>query len=334
MQIKEKSAFPVDMPQVWEAYQEDLSRVDEHIGNCLDSGVDLINTIARYILNSGGKRIRPLLTLITAHLCDYTGKDHILLAGVVEFIHTATLLHDDVLDNAGTRRGKSAARTLWGNQATILVGDFLYTQSLCQSVGLANHEINRILAHAVKRTCEGETLQLSHHADLDMTEEQYFRIVEYKTATLLGAACRLGAVAANASAEHRDAVEAFGLNLGTAFQVIDDTLDYSADKTRLGKSIGNDLREGKVTLPLLHLLGRCGPSEKAEIAKLFDVEQVEHEDLERVLEMMHEYGSIRYATIKAQDYIEKCKKHLDAFGNSVHRQALSVVADYVVSRDY
>jgi octaprenyl-diphosphate synthase len=334
MQPQEKSIFPVDMREVWEAYQDDLMAVDEHISNSLDSTVDLINKIARYILNSGGKRLRPLLTLISAHLCGYTGKDHLLLAGVVEFIHTATLLHDDVLDNAGTRRGKSAARTLWGNQATILVGDFLYTQSLCQSVGLANHEINRILAHAVKHTCEGETLQLSHHANIDMTEEEYFRIVEYKTATLLGAACRLGAVIADGPSHYRDAVEAFGLNLGTAFQVIDDTLDYSANKDRLGKSIGNDLREGKVTLPLLHLLTCCSAGEKMEISELFHCDEIENKDFDRILEMMEEYGSIRYATIKAQDYIEKSKKHLDVFGNSIHRQALGVVADYVVSRDY
>lgn len=334
MQTKEKSTFPTDMREVWETYRDDLSRVDDHIAHSLDSSVELINTISRYILQSGGKRIRPLLTLVSSHLCGITGKDHILLASVVEFIHTATLLHDDVLDNAGTRRGKSAARTLWGNRATILVGDFLYTQSLCQSVTLANHEINRILADSVKRTCEGETLQLSHHANIDMTEEEYFKIVEYKTATLLGAACRLGAVAAEAPPSQRDAVEAFGRDLGIAFQVIDDTLDYSADKTRLGKGIGNDLMEGKVTLPLLHLLNRCRPAERVEIAGLFNGGDVEARNLERVLAMMREYGSIRYATIKAQDFIERSKKHLDTFGNSVHRQALGIVADYVVSRDY
>ena len=334
MQTKEKSTFPTDMEEVWETYQEDLSRVDEHIAHSLDSGVELINTVSRHILTSGGKRIRPLLTLISAHLCGYTGKDHILLAGVVEFIHTATLLHDDVLDNAETRRGKSAARTLWGNQASILAGDFLYTQSLCQSVGLANHEINRILAETVKRTCEGETSQLSHHANIDMTETEYFKIVECKTATLLGAACRLGAVIADASLSLRDAIESFGLNLGTAFQIIDDTLDYSADKNRLGKSIGNDLMEGKVTLPLLHLLTRCSASERARISGLLNGEGVQDPDLDRVIAMMREYGSIRYATIKAQDYVEKSKKHLDVFGNSLHRQALGIVADYIVSRDY
>ncbi|NKE69930.1 polyprenyl synthetase family protein [Candidatus Manganitrophus noduliformans] len=322
------------MDQVWSNYKEALDEVEEQIKKGLDSEVTLINKVAYHILSSGGKRIRPLLLIISAQLCQSVDKRHIHLAGMVEFIHTATLLHDDVLDNAEVRRGIPAARLLWGNQASILVGDYLYTLAVCQAVKMENFEINYLLSTTCRRMSEGETLQLVHSRDLDLTEATYLQIIEYKTAALLSAACKLGGIIGNESDEKKEALSRYGRNLGIAFQVADDTLDYVADRARLGKSPGKDIKEGKVTLPLLHLLQHCSSKDKRELKKVIKKAALLKRDLSFVTGLMEQYGSIAYARKKAQDYANRAKSDLSIFSDSLHRQALCTVADYVVRRDH
>jgi|SRR5579884_359691 len=322
------------MDQVWSHYKEALDEVEEQIKKGLDSEVALINKVAHHILSSGGKRIRPLLLIISSQLCSSIDKRHIMLAGMVEFIHTATLLHDDVLDNAEVRRGIPAARVLWGNQASILVGDYLYTLAVCQAVKMENFEINYLLSTTCRRMSEGETLQLVHSCDLKLTEATYVQIIEYKTAALLSASCKLGGIIGNESDEKKEALSRYGRNLGIAFQVADDTLDYVADRARLGKAPGKDIKEGKVTLPLLHLLQHCSSKEKRDLNALIKKGVYRKRDLSYVIGLMEQYGSIAYARQRAQDYANRAKNDLSIFNDSIHRQALFTLADYVVRRDH
>ncbi len=322
-----------EIDNVWFRYKEALNQVEGEIKRGLDSEVPLINEVAQYTLVSGGKRIRPLLLIISANMGSSIDERHLVLGSVVEFIHTATLLHDDVLDNAKTRRGQLAARNRYGNQASILVGDFLYTRAVCRVVQMENMEMNYLLATTCSKMTEGETWQLAHTSDFNLTEEQYLKIIDYKTASLISASCQLGGVMAFASPEEKEALASFGHNLGIAFQVADDTLDYVADKNRLGKALGQDIKEGKMTLPLIHLLAHCTKKEKEMLIGLIQSGKPE-KDLSSILKRMALYGSIAYAKKKAALFVKKAKEKLQIFPNSTHKEALQTVADYVVSRDY
>lgn len=323
------------MAEVWRFYHDDLVAAEQQTKRSLDSKTHLVNEIAEHLLLSGGKRIRPLLMILVSKLGGYSGSESTLLAGVVEFIHTATLLHDDVIDNAEIRRGKRAARFLWGNKASILVGDYLYSRAMCQAVSLNNLEVNATLAEACRRMTEGEVLQLSLNGSLKISEEDYLRIVEYKTAILISATCRLGAIIGDMNHSNKDHLTAFGLHLGIAFQVADDTLDYVADGEKLGKSLGKDIREGKITLPLLHLLKTCPQSERFKIEQMIQSEKgILEDDLEMILNLMKECGSISYSMDRARDFVERAKTNLHHFPDSVSRQALLTLADYIVDRDY
>src|SRR5918996_979588 len=212
------------MADVWDAYRGELDGVEREIQKNLDSSVALVNTVAAHILSSGGKRIRPLLLLLSSRLCGYTGRDDLILASLVEYIHTATLLHDDVVDDADLRRGRQTARKLWGNQVSILVGDYLYSRAICQIVGFRNQGINEALSEACRKMAEGEVLQLHYNGNPLITEAEYLRIVEHKTAGLIAASCRIGAIVGEAPPERQEALFRFGQHIGIAFQVIDDTL--------------------------------------------------------------------------------------------------------------
>lgn len=225
-----------NMADVWEAYHDELEGMERQARTNLDSSVALVNTVAAHILNSGGKRIRPFLLLLSARLCGYTGRDHHQLASLVEFIHTASLLHDDVVDDADIRRGRRTARKVWGNQISILVGDYLYSKAFTQVVDFRNHGINEVLGEACKKMAEGEVLQLYYNGNPTMSEAEYLKIVDHKTAGLIAAACRMGAILADASEAQQDALFRFGHHLGIAFQVADDTLDYTANGEHLGKT--------------------------------------------------------------------------------------------------
>ena len=321
------------MADVWDAYRSELDGVEDRIHQNLTSSVTLVNTVAAHILNSGGKRIRPLLLLLCARLCGYAGREHHQLGSLVEFIHTATLLHDDVVDDADIRRGRQTARKVWGNQVSILVGDYLYSKAMCQVVEFRSQKINEVLAEACKKMAEGEVLQLYYNGNPAMPEGDYIKIVEHKTAGLIAASCRMGAILADASEEQQDCVFRFGQYLGIAFQVVDDTLDYTANGASLGKTLGQDLRQGKATLPLLHLLNHCSDRDRQMIKDRMETRTLTEGDLQRLIDLMDESGSIVYALNHAQAYITAAKRELRQFDEGTAKRALSVAADYMVTRD-
>ena len=311
---------------------EDLKNVELQFKKDLQSNVPLIRKVAEYVVSSGGKRIRPALLLLAAKLCGYGGERHVPLASVVEFIHTATLLHDDVVDNANLRRGIASANTLWGNEASVLVGDFLFSKSFSLMVADGDLRVLAVLSNATTLIAEGEVLQLVSTSDLDMTEERYVEVVRCKTAILLSAACHAGAIVGEAPREQEDSLRDFGMDLGIAFQVMDDTLDYVATEDEFGKSIGHDLEEGKITLPLIHTLERCTPAERELIGDIVAKDVLAAEDFHAVFDLVTAYGGLDYAKGKAREYIELAKAHLDAFEESPGKTALLDLADYVVTR--
>ncbi|MGE3901119.1 MAG: polyprenyl synthetase family protein [Nitrospiraceae bacterium] len=321
------------MADVWDAYRAELQGVEEQIHKNLNSPVVLVNTVAGHILSSGGKRVRPLLLLLCARLCGYTGTDHHLLGCLVEYIHTATLLHDDVVDDADLRRGRRTARRVWGNQISILVGDYLYSKAMRQIVDFRSHTVNEVLADACWKMAEGEVLQLYYNGNPSMPETDYLRIVEHKTAGLIAAACRMGAIIADASPAHQTALFRFGQHLGIAFQVADDTLDYTANGDCLGKALGQDLRQGKATLPLLHLLGHCSESDRSMIKDRMETRSLTDQDLVRIIGLMHQYGSIVYAMDRARRFVDVAISDLDQFEDGTPKRALMVAAEYMVTRD-
>ena len=320
------------MADVWEAYRDELLGVEEQVRKNLDSSVALVNTVAAHILSSGGKRIRPLFVLLCARLCGYPGHDHLLLGSLVEFIHTATLLHDDVVDDADVRRGRRAARKVWGNQISILVGDYLYSRAICQIVDFRNQSINEAMAEACRKMAEGEVLQLYYNGNPLMPEPEYLRIIEHKTAGLIAAACKIGSIIGGATDDQQDALFRFGQHLGIAFQLADDTLDYAANGDQLGKALGQDLRQGKATLPLLHLLQHCPEQDRQMIKDRMETRALSEEDLRRILTLMQEYGSIAYSMDRAQAFVAAAKRDLDSFEDGNHKRALSIAADYMVTR--
>lgn len=322
-----------NMADVWEAYRDELDGVERQVRSNLDSSVALVNTVAAHILNSGGKRIRPLLLLLSARLCGYTGREHHQLGSLVEFIHTATLLHDDVVDDADIRRGQRTARKIWGNQISILVGDYLYSKAICQIVDFRSQGINEVLAEACKKMAEGEVLQLYYNGNPAMPETEYLKVVEHKTAGLIAASCRMGAILADATEAQQDALFRFGQFLGMAFQVADDTLDYTANGERLGKTLGQDLRQGKATLPLLHLLQHCSEQDRQMIIDHMETRTLTEEDLGRLIRLMEEFGSIAHAMDRARTFVDAAQRELSQFEDSTAKRALSVAADYMVTRD-
>ncbi len=321
------------MEAVWEAFRPELNEVEAQIEKHLDSHAPLINTVADHILSSGGKRIRPLLLILSSRLFGYPEKGFLLLGSLVESIHTATLLHDDVLDEADIRRGEKTARRVWGNHASILVGDYLYSQAMALIASFHNHDINEIMADACRKMAEGEVLQLCANSQPDLTEADYLKIVEYKTAILVAASCKVGAIVGGASIEEQMALYRFGYNLGMAFQLADDRLDYSADHARLGKSLGQDIRQGMITLPLIHLLQTCSADEQTWLKEKILSHSVDDEELERILSMMRKQGSLAYATKRAREYVEASALDLVSFPESPAKRSLAIVSAYMVNRD-
>ncbi len=311
---------------------EDLKNVELQFKKDLQSDVPLIRKVGEYVFSSGGKRIRPAMLLMAANLCGYSGDRHVPLASVVEFIHTATLLHDDVVDNANLRRGMASANTLWGNEASVLVGDFLFSKSFSLMVADGDLKILKILSNATTMIAEGEVLQLVCTSDLEMTEERYVEVVTCKTAILLSAACQAGAVLGKASNEREEAMRAFGLNVGIAFQLMDDTLDYVASEEQFGKPIGHDLEEGKITLPLIHTLQNCTADERGVIADIIEKDVLAEDDFDTVCSLVHRYGGLEYAVERAGYYIGLGKKNLDIFPDSPGKSAMLSLADYIVTR--
>lgn len=311
---------------------DDMDAVNALIIRRLSSEVVLINQIGHYIVNSGGKRLRPQLAVLSARAMGNTSGHHIDLAAIIEFIHTATLLHDDVVDASELRRGKDTANALWGNEASVLVGDFLYSRSFEMMVEVGSMRVMEILSRATNIISEGEVLQLLNVHDADTTEERYLNVIRYKTAKLFEAACQLGAVIAGAPSEQEQAMAAYGMHLGTAFQLIDDVLDYSASSDDMGKNVGDDLAEGKPTLPLIYAM-RKGSKQQSQVVREA-IEQGGLERLEEVMAAVESTGAIAYTAQTAREEANRAITALDAIPDSSYKQAMVSLANFAVERGH
>lgn len=312
----------------------DLTRVNEVILEQMQSPVLLIPQLAGHLIAAGGKRLRPMLTLSAARLCGYQGERHTGLAASVEFIHTATLLHDDVVDESDLRRGAATANAVWGNQSSVLVGDFLFARAFELMVADGSLEVLYILSRASSVIAEGEVHQLITANDTDTTEQDYLEVIEAKTAKLFAAATEIGAVVADRPAEEREALASFGHNIGMAFQLIDDVLDYSARQATLGKAVGDDFREGKITLPII-LAFRHGDEEARVFWRrtLEDLEQKKG-DFKRAVQMMENAGALKATVDRAQEYGQRALDALSIFPEDEHKLALQESVAFAVSRSY
>jgi len=322
----------MEIQDVYKLVAADRQAVDDLIKQRLYSEVVLINQVGHYIVNSGGKRLRPVLLLLTSRAFGYEGNDHLELAAVVEFIHTATLLHDDVVDASDMRRGKETANNVWGNEASVLVGDFLYSRAFQMMVGVNNMRVMEILSEATNTIAEGEVKQLLnvHNADLD--EAGYLDVIRCKTAKLFESAAQLGAVLSGRSEEEQRAMAAYGRHLGIAFQLIDDALDYSASSDDLGKNIGDDLAEGKPTLPLIHVINHGTPEQAALVREA--LEQGGRDRIDEIKSAIESAGAIAYTSRSAQAEADKAIATLAILQDSPYKEALVTLANFAVQRSH
>ena len=313
---------------------DDLAGTNALIVQRMVSNVPLIPQLAGHIIAAGGKRLRPILTLASTRLCGYDGQRHRKLAACVEFIHTATLLHDDVVDASNLRRGGPSANALFGNEASVLVGDFLFSRAFQIMVEDGSIDVLRILSTASAVIAEGEVLQLTTTNDSATSEQAYLEVVRAKTAELFAAACRIGAVVAARPQSEEEALRTFGLNLGIAFQIVDDVLDYSAEQKRLGKTVGDDFREGKVTLPVILAIHRGSEAERAFWHRTLD-ESVQREgDLEHAQDLLHRHNTLRDAVERARHYGAIARDALGLFPTHPVKQALLDIIDFTVEREF
>lgn len=311
--------------------EEEMQRVDRTIEQRLDSDIPLINELASYIIHSGGKRLRPLILLLCARCCDYRGLQHIQLAAVIEFIHTATLLHDDVVDSSATRRGKPSANHVWGNEASILVGDFLYSRAFEMMVETGSMEVMNIMANATNAIAEGEVLQLMNRHSSKTTEEQYMDTIRRKTAKLFESATRIAGVISDQEPKVLRNLRNYGLHLGIAFQLIDDVLDYDADHRFIGKDLGDDLAEGKLTLPLIHALERADPNRRRILHSA--IEQGDRERIAEILDIVKSTGSLDYTLERACSHAARARQSADELPANDFRDALASLAEFSVIRN-
>lgn len=321
----------VDIRKILDAYGDELRLVEASLGDMLSNDNYLIQAIGRHLLGSGGKRLRPLFVLLSAKISGYGGKDHIPLAGVIEIIHTASLLHDDVVDGAELRRGNPSANSIWSNSAVVLAGDYLYSNALKYALRFGNIRIVGALSSAITCMTDGELLQLHKLGDVSITEEEYVRIVSSKTGALFSEACRIGAILGGVPEDKEAALVSYGMNVGIAFQMMDDILDYSADESELGKKLGKDLEEGKITLPLIRLLRAVTPGERKEIEDI--VASLSDDGLGRISELIRKYCSIDESLKKAEAVVEEAKGSLMAFPESRDRSLMTDIADYALHRE-
>jgi octaprenyl-diphosphate synthase len=323
---------PVSLEAIRTPIAADLHQVDEVILRRLDSDVLLIRTIANYIVGGGGKRLRPALVLLAANAFGAEGGAKHELAAVIEFIHTATLLHDDVVDESSLRRGRKTANAEFGNAASVLVGDFLYSRAFQMIVAAGSLRVMKILADATNIIAEGEVLQLLNVRDADTDEEKYLRVIRYKTAKLFEAATQVGAILGNAAPEAETALAEYGMHLGTAFQLIDDVLDYSGDLNETGKNLGDDLTEGKPTLPLIYVM-RAGDESERKLVR-HAIEHGGKADLEGVLAAVHRAGALDYARERAREEAAMAITRLAHLPDSACRDSLLQLAHFSVERKY
>jgi octaprenyl-diphosphate synthase len=322
----------MDLSAIRAPVSEDLDAVDALIIERLKSDVVLINQIGHYIVGSGGKRLRPLLVLLAARACGYEGARHHDMAAIVEFIHTATLLHDDVVDGSELRRNRDTANTVWGNEASVLVGDFLYSRAFEMMVDVGIMRVMDVLSHATNRIAEGEVLQLLNTHDPDTDEARYMEVIERKTATLFEAGTRLGAVLAEVPRALEDQLASFGLHLGIAFQLVDDALDYDSDSETIGKHIGDDLEEGKPTLPLIRAMAVGSDAQRVMLRRA--VEEGGRARIDEVVAAIVETDALTYTGELAKAHAQRARNALDGVPDSPAKRSLLATAEFAVARRY
>ena len=328
--LVEEKTSSLEMVPEW--IGDDLEKVDQEFRKNLESDVPIISAIGEYLLRSGGKRFRAKLLLLSARLCGYQGDQHISMASLIEFIHTATLLHDDVVDRAELRRGSLSANSIWGNEACVLVGDFLFTKCFTLMVESGNWKILRTISRATTIMAEGELEELIRTDDLSLTEGCYLSIISRKTGALISAAAQIGAILGNVSGEREGALSKYGMDVGIAFQLIDDNLDYTSKEEYFGKKIGIDLQDGKITLPLIFTLKHCNKEERGFIREIVESEPITKEAFFEVVEIIERYQGVHYTWEKAKGYVERAKGNLHLFLDSREKEALYALADYVLER--
>ena len=328
-----QKAAAADLAQIFEPIREELEAVEQEFVQHIQSRVALIPEMGRYIQKSGGKRVRPAVLLMSARLSGYTGDRAVLYAAVVEFIHTATLVHDDIIDGADMRRGRLAAHSRWGNDITVLLGDYLYIKSMALALTHDSLDLVRLLCDVTLRMIEGELYQLTKAGDVDIAEEEHFEIIRRKTAFLFGGCAQIGGLLGKVGPEREAALREYGFNLGVAFQLVDDLLDYTADQEALGKPIGGDLREGKVTLPIIMLRERAGEDAYGLVRTIVADRAVTPEQWREVLRLLKESRATELAYQRAVEYAERAKACLASFPPSRERDALMALPDYVLARD-
>jgi octaprenyl-diphosphate synthase len=327
-----KGVLNVTLEQLYALIGPDMKSVDSVIRQRLHSDVVLVSQVAEYIVGSGGKRMRPALVLLAAGALGYEGKHHHELAAVIEFIHTATLLHDDVVDESALRRGRNTANAIFGNAASVLVGDFLYSRAFQMMVEVDDIRVMRVLSDATNVIAEGEVLQLMNCHDADVDETRYLQVIRYKTAKLFEAAAQLGAILGQATSGVEEALSSYGMHLGTAFQLVDDVLDYSGFEGDTGKNLGDDLAEGKPTLPLIYVMQHGSPEQAACVRKA--IEQGGRDDFTDVLEAIRSSGALEHARKQAAKEAELAREAIHCLGDSNYKKALLQLTLFAVERNH
>jgi octaprenyl-diphosphate synthase len=321
------------LAQLFEPIRDDLRAVEREFAHHVQSQIAVIPAIGNYVKDGGGKRIRPAVLLMAARMAGYTGERAVLYASVVEFIHSATLVHDDIIDEAELRRGRPAAHARWGNHLTVLFGDFLYLKSMALALTQDTLDVIRLLCDVTLRIVEGEIYQLTKQGVVDLSEEEHFEIVRRKTAHLFAGCARIGGMLGPTSREQQEALWEYGFNIGMAFQLVDDLLDFTGDEVALGKPVGGDLREGKLTLPVIHLLAHDDGYARTLVGAIVRERTATVDQWRQLRALLTQTRSIDYASNTALDFVERAKRALRVFPPSDAREALLFLPDYVVSRD-
>lgn len=319
--------------EIYKLIEDGMAQVDEEIKRQSSSGVQLIDRIGRYICNSGGKRIRPAVLLLGSQMCGYDGPVGPRLGAVIELIHSATLLHDDIIDNASVRRGRASVNAQWGNEITVLMGDWLYMTSFRLALGERHFKVLDVLIEATRKMIEGELIQLTYNGNLDITEEQHLEVSIRKTAFLFSACSQLGGILGSAGDEKEEHLRLYGLNVGLAFQLVDDVLDFTSNETTLGKPVGSDLKEGKLTLPLIYLMRDGEPRHQKLVRDALGNGTLDPSARDEIIQLVREYHTADRVLEKAHDYGQKARACLKDFPSCEAREALMSIPDYIVERD-
>ncbi len=335
MQISEDNAAPMSassFESICYPIRTELEEIEKTLHTLVYSPVEMVTQVASHIVHSGGKRLRPILCILTSRLFDCQLQKAIQLACVFEFIHTATLLHDDVIDHASLRRGRVSSNSLWGDKASVLVGDYLYCKASSIIATVGDLEVLGIVAQVTAETTEGEVLEIVKSNNTALSEESYLEIIKYKTACLIAAAAQVGALSGRASKEDQERVRQFGYCLGMAFQLADDALDYISSDEEIGKEVGTDLKEGKLTLPLIYTLRSCNSAQRSRIQHVLENPKALQDELKEILAIINEYRGIQYTLDKAREFIQQAKDLLSVYPDSPFKQSLLLLADYMIQR--